>query len=136
MTDKTNIVAETRIERDHMKRWNARTSVAFTAPITHDEGFRVRTGHRVINLRTFRTARGALMTTASVSFDCDGMSMTMLFQDYSKTWASEAKPRVLEKDVRAQHEAVLRKLADIVGDVEAFYAPADAERAAREMVAA
>jgi hypothetical protein len=122
-------IGDTRVDRDHWKRWNARTQVKFTTPIVDVDMGREKTGHRVINLHTYRQNTGALATFASVAFASERMESTMLFQDYSKRVATESLAGVLEKDIRRQHAAVVARIPEIVAEVVAFYAKADARRA-------
>ena len=84
MTEAAYTVEPTQVYRDHWKKWQAKTAVVFPELIP-DDMFPTRTGRRALNLRTYRTDRGLLVTTASVCVRSDGMETTALFQDYSKT---------------------------------------------------
>ena len=119
MTEAAYTVEETRVYRDHWKKWQARTSIKFAEPVT----VRGDTGHRVLNLSTYRTDRGLLVTRANVALAHGGMETTALFQDYSKTVLTASPKRVTEGDIRAQHEQAKALIPQLTGEVAAFYAP-------------
>lgn len=101
--------------------WEAKTRVRFHETIKNDMG---EEGHRCLTIRTYKTSRGALQTSASASIVAGGVESFVIFGDFSKTVISYPVKRVVEKDVRNQHAGVLiTDLPGLIAQVEAYYAP-------------
>lgn len=76
---------------------------------------------RVLEISTMKRSNGKLVTQATSHLDDgSGFLSYIMFQDYSKTIASDSV-RVTAKAVQTQHESVLANIASILDDVVAYY---------------
>lgn len=120
-------VEPTTCKKDHWGKWEAKTAVLFAEPVAADFG---RKGQRVLNITTYRTDRGILLTTASVAIRSDRSETTVLGigggGDFSKGIFAEQMKRVLEKDIRNQHARALQLIDALAAEVQSFYANASA----------
>lgn len=73
-----------------------------------------------LTISTRKDSRG-IATYARVDKLEDGYSTHMLYQDYSKCWASLAGARCTEKAIKALHEANLEDVKVILFDVYTHY---------------
>lgn len=77
-------------------------------------------GKRQLRVRTGKSDRGVVYTTASGVEVTDHGFINAPFSDFSEPCASE-KMRCTEKSVRAQHEAVLLGIEERVERAKQFY---------------
>ena len=122
MSDYT--VGPTTCVKDHWGKWHAKTKVVFPEIILDSMK---KHGQRVINLSTYRNDRGVLVTTANAALSGDGWETSVLGLggggDFSKRVAQDASlKRVLEKDIRRQHEAAVAQIPALAAEVIAYYA--------------
>lgn len=103
---------EISISRDSSNALQAKTTI----PLAQDR--------RELRITTSKnTSRGGIGTHASVvQVSEDGRLYShMLFQDYSKQIARDAKGRATEKNIRAMHALALESLPAILAEVTAQY---------------
>jgi hypothetical protein len=99
---------QTHIRRDYRKNWKAETRI--------DLGDK-----RELKISTHKTEHGALITHASVG-KREGPCVThALYEDFSTRLAAQ-NVRCTEKNVREQHEGVMRTLDSILAAVAQHYA--------------
>lgn len=83
--------------------------------------------NRLLQIRTYKTDRGFLVTYGTVHKKIDGGGLQHILGfgtpggDYSETLVSTKPARVTEKVISAQHESVLSNLSTILAAVEAHY---------------
>lgn len=127
-------VEETRISKDHWGKWTAKTAILFAGEVLDSMK---RPTQRVLNISTYKTDRGMLMTTASVALRGDHFeSHVMSFGeggDFSKRVMLTPMKRVTEKDIRNQHAgALITDLPGLIAQVEAYYMAQDNNRLAQD----
>ena len=127
MTENAYTVEPTRVGRDHWKKWEAKTAVVFAGTVNDTMG---RPGVRVVNLSTHKNDRGMLLTTATAVVRQGGSEQHVFGLagggDYSATVIKEPCARVGEKEIRDQHRRAVEKIPEIVAEVVAHYARAEA----------
>ncbi len=90
-------------------------------------------GVPVLEIRTYKTERGGLLSHASVALEVndDGAIIHTfeIFGDYSKRVIQSPGVRCTAKTVEAQHLAALEMVPALLQDVEMFYAEKRAKEA-------
>lgn len=80
--------------------------------------------NRLLTITTRRAFPSApLKTTASVGLVKDGFVTHLAMRDYVEALAANKLTRLTEAAVKAQHDRQLASLPDLIGRVQAFYAP-------------
>ena len=84
---------------------------------------------RTLQINTFKSSLGAVVTHATAGRFEDGHFSFMMFGDYSKQIVQEKHGRVTAKVVGEQHDEVMGKLmAAVKAEAEAFYVKEAAEQ--------
>ncbi|CAB4125072.1 hypothetical protein UFOVP55_54 [uncultured Caudovirales phage] len=96
----------TYLGKDHYKKWKATSTMMLG-------------DKQQLTIATYKS-HGTVRTYVSVGRLERGMVTHMVYKDYSKCLASEAKSGT-EKNVAAQHRSVLSKFETILADVTRHY---------------
>lgn len=83
--------------------------------------------YQYLDIKTYKHQRGGLITVASVSKREGGFKTHMLYEDFHRTLVYIPDNRCTEANVRAQHEAQMGRLAQVMSMVAAHYKRETAE---------
>ena len=98
--------------------WEAKTEIPLDGITIEDHNG---TCPALLTIRTAKTSRGGLATSASVAFRSGAFMTHRLYQDYSQRYTSDPAARCTEKNVQRMHDAALADRDLIVATARAHY---------------